>query len=124
MGYVDSRVLMLVMCSLGVVLCGVAISSPTLVGAVAVVALSACLSLLFPTIYGVALEGLGDGTKFGAAGLVTAIIGGATVPLLQGALVDGTSAATSYVVPAVCFCMIILYAVYVLRAPSAVAESS
>ena len=48
------------------------------------VLLSAYLSLMFPTIYGVALQKLGDGTKFGAAGLVMAILGGAIVPLLQG----------------------------------------
>ena len=59
----------------------------------AVVALSFCLSLMFPTIYGVALKGLGPATKFGAAGLVMAIVGGAIMPLVQGKLVDATSAA-------------------------------
>ena len=54
-------------------------------GVWAVVAVSACLSLMFPTIYGIALHGLGDDTKFGAAGLVMAILGGATVPLIHGA---------------------------------------
>ena len=62
-------------------------------GVIAVVALSFSLSLMFPTIYGVALKGLGPATKFGAAGLVMAIVGGAVMPLLQGALVDSTSAA-------------------------------
>ena len=40
---------------------------------------------MFPTIYGVALQGLGEDTKFGAAGLVMAILGGALMPLVQGA---------------------------------------
>ena len=57
----------------------------------AVVALSFCLSLMFPTIYGVALTGLGPATKFGAAGLVMAIVGGAIMPLIQGAILDATS---------------------------------
>lgn len=115
MGRFDPRRLMLVMCVLGVLLCGVVVTSPNLVGAVAVVLLSACLSLLFPTIYGVALEGLGEDTKFGAAGLVMAIVGGATVPLVQGALIDATTPAFSYVVPAVCFAVIIAYTLFVLR---------
>ena len=39
---------------------------------------------MFPTIYGGALKGLGPATKFGAAGLVMAIVGGAIMPLVQG----------------------------------------
>ncbi len=54
---------------------------------------------MFPTIYGIALHGLGDDTKFGAAGLVMAILGGATVPLIHGAVMDSHGAALSYVVP-------------------------
>ena len=57
-------------------------------GVVALVAVSFCLSLMFPTIYGVALQGLGPATKFGAAGLVMAIVGGAIMPLIQGPLLD------------------------------------
>ncbi|UFU06423.1 L-fucose:H+ symporter permease [Ruania halotolerans] len=123
MGKIDSRVLMLTMTCLGVVLCLVAVTVPSMVGLVAVVALSACLSLLFPTIYGIALEGLGNDTKFGAAGLVMAIVGGATVPLLQGKLVDSVGSAFSYIVPAVCFVVIIGYAIYTLRAPRPIKET-
>jgi FHS family L-fucose permease-like MFS transporter len=81
---------------------------------------SFCLSLMFPTIYGVALKGLGPATKFGAAGLVMAIVGGAIMPLVQGALVDATSAAISFIVPAVCFVAVGLYALYDLMAEPAV----
>ncbi len=71
--------------ALAVVLCIFAMVSPNVAGVTAVVALSFCLSLMFPTIYGVALTGLGPATKFGAAGLVMAIVGGAIMPLIQGA---------------------------------------
>ena len=71
---------------------------------------------MFPTIYGVALKGLGPATKFGAAGLVMAIVGGAIMPLVQGALVDATSAAISFIVPAACFVVVGLYAIYDLKA--------
>ena len=97
----------------------VAMASPNIAGVLAVVSLSFCLSLMFPTIYGVALKGLGPATKFGAAGLVMAIVGGAIMPLVQGRLVDATSPAFSFIVPACCFAVVGLYALYDLRtAPS------
>jgi len=102
--------------ALAVLLCLYAAAVPNITGVVALVAVSFCLSLMFPTIYGVALEGLGPATKFGAAGLVMAIVGGAIMPLVQGRLLDATSAATSFVVPAICFAAVTLFAVYDLVA--------
>jgi FHS family L-fucose permease-like MFS transporter len=90
--------------------------SPNIAGVVALVAVSFCLSLMFPTIYGVALQGLGPATKFGAAGLVMAIVGGAIMPLIQGAILDATSPAISFIVPAVCFAIVTGYAVFDLKA--------
>jgi MFS transporter, FHS family, L-fucose permease len=101
---------------LAVALCLFAMSSPNMAGVIALVAVSFCLSLMFPTIYGVALKGLGPAAKFGAAGLVMAIVGGAIMPLVQGALVDSTSPAFSFIVPAGCFFVVALYALYDLRA--------
>lgn len=117
MGRFDPRKLMTLMCTLGVVLAVVAMVSGNIVGAVAIILLSACISLLFPTIYGIALEGLGPDTKYGAAGLVMAIVGGALVPLLQGWVIDVSTARFSYVVVAGCFAVIIAYGVYVLKNP-------
>ncbi len=115
-GRVRATRVLSVLSFLAVALCVFAMVSPNLAGVFALVAVSFCLSLMFPTIYGVALKGLGPATKFGAAGLVMAIVGGAIMPLVQGGLVDATSAAISFVVPAVCFVVVGLYAVYDLRA--------
>ncbi|MEV4511700.1 L-fucose:H+ symporter permease [Dactylosporangium sp. NPDC049525] len=124
-GRVRATKVLAVLALLAVVLCVFAILNPNLAGVLAVVALSFCLSLMFPTIYGVALEGLGPATKFGAAGLVMAIVGGAIMPLVQGKLVDKTSAAISFVVPAACFAVVGLYALYDLRAaPGSVRRST
>jgi len=107
--------------TLAVALCLFALVSPNIAGVVALVSVSFCLSLMFPTIYGVALEGLGPATKFGAAGLVMAIVGGAIMPLVQGKLLDATSAAVSFIVPAGCFAVVTAFALYDLRAAPHVA---
>jgi len=114
-GRVRATKVLALLAFLAVALCAFAMVSPNLAGVLAVVSLSFCLSLMFPTIYGVALKGLGPATKFGAAGLVMAIVGGAIVPLVQGKLVDLTTPAISFIVPAVCFALVGLYALYDLR---------
>lgn len=88
---------------------------PGFSGAVALVGVSACMSLMFPTIYGVALYGLGDDTKFGAAGLVMAIVGGAIITPIQGLLTDQFGSAFACIVPAICSAVVLSYALYDLR---------
>jgi FHS family L-fucose permease-like MFS transporter len=115
-GKVRPTKVLTVLGALAVLLCIFAMFSPNVAGVTAVVALSFCLSLMFPTIYGVALTGLGPATKFGAAGLVMAIVGGAIMPLIQGAILDATSPAISFIVPAACFAVVTAYALYDLKA--------
>jgi len=81
-----------------------------------------CMSVMFPTIYGIALEGVGEDAKFGAAFLVMAIVGGAIMPVLQGSILDlGGSGYTdikilgvpevnfSFVLPLICFFVVAIY---------------
>ena len=107
--------LLFAMAVLGVVLSVVAVVSPNMVGLLAVVGISISLSLMFPTIYGVALQGLGPDTKFGAAGLVMAILGGALLPPVQGLIMDAGDTARGFVVPAVCLAFVAAYAMFDLR---------
>tara|TARA_B100000927_G_C16473422_1_gene472460 strand:- start:4454 stop:5344 length:891 start_codon:yes stop_codon:yes gene_type:complete len=58
------------------------------VGLLCLVGISGCMSLMFPTIYGIALKGTGDDAKIGSAGLVFAIVGGALMPLAMGFIMD------------------------------------
>ena len=84
-------------------------------GMYCLVAVSACMSLMFPTIYGIALNGLGDDAKFGAAGLIMAILGGSVLPPLQARIIDcGTifgypAVNLSFVLPLICFIVIVIY---------------
>lgn len=85
------------------------------VGLYCLVAISACMSLMFPTIYGIALEGIGNDAKLGAAGLIMAILGGSVLPPLQAAIIDcktvvGLAAENaSFVMPLICFVVVAIY---------------
>ena len=57
-------------------------------GLYCLVAISAAMSLMFPTIYGIALRGVGENVKVGGAGLIMAILGGSVFPPLQAAIID------------------------------------
>jgi FHS family L-fucose permease-like MFS transporter len=85
-------------------------------GVYCLVCVSGCMSLMFPTIYGIALDGLGDDAKFGAAGLIMAILGGSVLPPLQAMIIDrgtvfGDFPATnaSFVLPMICFLVVTVY---------------
>ena len=89
--------------------------------AMAIFCLSPCMSLMFPTIYGLALGGLGEDAKLGAAGLIMAILGGSVLPPLQASIIDrGTlfgmpAVNVSFILPFICFVVIVLYAVFVFK---------
>ena len=115
LGIFRPTLLLLVMALFGVACCAVAVVSMNMLGLIAVVAISASLSLMFPTIYGVALQGLGEDAKFGAAGLVMAILGGALLPMVHAAVMDTAGAAAGFVVPGACLALVAAYAVFDLR---------
>lgn len=85
-------------------------------GLICLVGISACMSLMFPTIYGIALRGLGDYVKVGGAGLIMSILGGSVFPPLQAAIIDSDATifglpATniSFIIPLICFIVITIY---------------
>ncbi|MEM9186875.1 MAG: L-fucose:H+ symporter permease [Planctomycetota bacterium] len=98
------------------------------------IGVSACMSLMFPTIYGIALEGLGDDAKIGSAGLICAIGGGSALPLLQAWIMDGepwtaggaslSATRASFVVPLVCFVVIAFYGLAVFFSGRRASERS
>lgn len=95
---------------MGVLSTGIVILGSGYVGVVALVAISAFMSLMFPTIFGLASQGLGEDTKIGSSGLIMAIGGGAALPAVQGMISDATgSIHISYVVPLLCFVIITFY---------------
>jgi len=82
---------------------------------IALVLISVFMSLQFPTIYGIALEGQTDDAKIGASGLIMAILGGAVISPVQGWVSDQWGINASYVVPLICFVVVTMYGVMDLR---------
>jgi FHS family L-fucose permease-like MFS transporter len=99
----------------GFVLISGVVASQGIIGLYCLVGVSACMSLMFPTIYGIALRGLGEDAKFGAAGLIMAILGGSVMPPLQGAIIkQGTifsmpAENISFMIPLICFVVVAIY---------------
>lgn len=104
----------------GILILGV-IFLPGMVGLWSLVGVSACMSLMFPTIYGIALDGLGEDAKLGSAGLIVAIGGGCLMPPLQAMIIDQQTflglpgARASFFLPFVCFVVIALYGLYATK---------
>lgn len=116
MKYINSKKLLMIFAIGGICTISGVILIEGILGLYLLIATSAFMSLMFPTIYGIALNGLReDDTALGAAGLVMAIVGGALMPILQGLMIDMDTIGPfsgvnfSFVLPLLCFCVIALY---------------
>lgn len=113
--FIKPGMLLTILASVGCALTMGVIFFENVYGLYCLVAISACMSLMFPTIYGIALKGLGEDAKFGAAGLIMAILGGSVLPPLQAAIIDkGTifnmpATHFSFILPLICFVVITIY---------------
>ena len=109
-GFSPQKVL-LAFAALSCVCCVMAIISGCgIVGTLSVVGISAFMSIMFPTIYGLACEGLGERTKMGASGMIMAIIGGAIFTAIQGRVSDAFGIKASFVIPLICLVVVFIYA--------------
>jgi len=101
-----------VLVACAVMACLLAVLSSSTTGEVAaysLIAVGLFNSVMFPTIFALASENLGEETPNGSALLIMAIVGGAIVPVIVGAVADRTSLATALLVPAVCYVWIAIY---------------
>ena len=123
MKYIDPAIMMAIFAVGGIVFSLGTIYLPTNQSVWCLVAISACMSLMFPTIYGIALKDLGEEVKVGAAGLIMAILGGAVITPIMGKMIDtgmlssivpaftGAQAAvrSSFLIPVICFAVVLVY---------------
>ena len=121
MKYLNSRLMLTMFAVGGMITTTGVILIQGMPGLYLLVATSAFMSLMFPTIYGIALGGLKDDATLGAAGLVMAIVGGALMPPLQGLIIDqGTilsmpAVNLSFLLPFICFVVIAIYGYRTLK---------
>ena len=111
MNFISPQKLLTIMAVLAILLTNVVVFGGGYVGVFALIGISGCMSLMFPTIFGLASEGLEEDRKIGGSGLIMAILGGAIVTMIQGQVSDSfQSIKLAYIVPMVCFGLIVFYA--------------
>lgn len=114
----------------GILACVGTIYLPANISIWSLIAISGCMSLMFPTIYGIALYGMGDEVKLGAAGLIMAILGGAVITPIMGMFIDNgwlntfissaysyeeAAIRTSFYIPVICFAIVLAYGIFIKR---------
>ena len=116
--FTPARILLLFATVAFLLVCGV-IGLSNGLGIYCLVLVSACMSLMFPTIYGIGLQGIGRDAEYGAAGLIMSILGGSVLPPLQSMIIDAggddhilfglPSVNVSFIIPLICFAVISIY---------------
>lgn len=110
MKFISPRLLLMLTALAASIFCLIVIFGSGPLGVYAVIAISGCMSLMFPTIYGLGVYGLKGDTKIAGSGLIMAILGGAVLPALQGYISDLSSISVAFYIPLICFVVIVIYA--------------
>jgi len=96
---------------INIVLLIAAVSTTGMVSVYALVGVQFFMSIMFPTIFALSIRGLGIKTKVGSSLVIMSIVGGAVFPVIMGQVSDISSIQTAYVVPAVCFLVVLYFAI-------------
>ncbi len=116
MKFIKPRTLLTALAVLAVVFCLGTIYGHGWLGVYALVGISGCMSLMFPTIYGMGIAGLEEDTKIGGAGMVMAIAGAAVLTQIQGIVSDQAgSIELAYWVPALAFMVVVYYSAFISK---------
>lgn len=111
MRVIAPRTLLALFAAIDVALCAIGIASPGMIGLIALVVASFFMSVMYPTIFALGVDGFSDSDrKLGASLLVMAIIGGAMLTALMGAVSDAAGIARAMLVPLGCFVAVLLFA--------------
>jgi len=111
MQYINPRKLLIIYTIVNIVLTIIAIMGTGMVVVYCLIAIAFFMSIMFPTIFSMGIDGLGHNTKIGSSLIVMSIVGGAFLPPILGLISDETASIQyGYVVPLVCFLVILLFA--------------
>ena len=111
MGRIRAERLLAILAIIATLATSAVVLAPGGLGFAALLVVYLCESIMFPTIFALALRGLGAHTKIASSLLIMSIVGGAVAPLLMGIVADGHSMALGFVAPLVCFVVIAAYAI-------------
>lgn len=116
MRFIKPRYLLTGLAALAFIFTMIAIYGQGFFGVYALMGISGCMSLMFPTIYGLGIDGLGEDTKIGGAGMIMAIAGAAFLTQIQGIVSDQSgNIIYAYWVPAIAFLVVGFYAAVIAR---------
>lgn len=111
MQYINPRKLLILYTIINIILTIIAISGTGMLVVYCLIAIAFFMSIMFPTIFSMGIEGLGHNTKIGSSLIVMSIVGGAFLPPVLGIISDETASIQyGYIVPLVCFLVILLFA--------------
>ena len=111
MQYINPRKLLIIYTFINIALTIIAITGTGMMVVYCLIAIAFFMSIMFPTIFSMGIEGLGHNTKIGSSLIVMSIVGGAFLPPILGLISDETASIQyGYIVPLVCFLVILLFA--------------
>jgi len=111
MKFISPAKLLAVYSIMNIILLVVAVSTSGMVAVYALAGVEFFMSIMFPTIFALGIRGLGNKTQEGSSLIIMSIVGGAIFPVIMGHVSDLSNIQTSYLVPAVCFIVIFLFAI-------------
>ncbi|MDR1384158.1 MAG: sugar MFS transporter [Planctomycetaceae bacterium] len=115
MKFITPRKILSALAITAVVCCLLTVYGKGMVGVYALVCITGCMSLMFPTIYGFGVKGLGDDMKIGGAGMVMAIAGAAVLTQIQGIVSDSSNIKFAYWIPTIAFAIISYYSLVICK---------
>ncbi|MGV2986716.1 L-fucose:H+ symporter permease [Vibrio sp. E150_011] len=111
MKHIEPQKLLAALAAIAAMLVAVIMFVGGLAGVYALVGVSACMSLMFPTIFGLSLRDLGSDSKFGGSFLIMAILGGAILTAIMGQISDAAGIGAAFVIPFIGFVYLVYYGV-------------
>ncbi|MFD0941341.1 L-fucose:H+ symporter permease [Pedobacter boryungensis] len=112
MRYINPRKLLIIYAVICSILTAIAIFATGIVVVYTLIGIAFFMSIMFPTIFSIGIEGLGHNTKIGSSLIVMAIVGGAALPPILGLISDATqNIQYGYLVPLVCFIVILIFGI-------------
>lgn len=116
MGYVRPVTLLVSYAAINIVLCALVVAGIETVSVVALVAVFFFMSIMFPTLFAMGVKNMGSQTKRASSLMIMAIVGGAIMPYLMGAIADRYTTETAYSLPLLCFVVVLAYGLRQRRA--------